>query len=207
MTAGILKKIAPIIPYFTVGIGLLLFNNAWIAIISYHFGMIAIILLSREHIPFRTLLLSTNYKIPLLTAVLGATGGILLYILWPLLSIPPDINIYLQNIGLTPRAWPIFLAYFILVNPWIEEYFWRGYLGSNSKFITFNDIFFSGYHVIVMAGKVEIIWLLAVFFALLFGAWFWRQTNRISHGLLSSLVSHFSADITVIITIYLLTMR
>lgn len=206
MAGNLLKKIiAPIIPYITIGIGLLVLHNAWVAIIAYHLGMMAIILLSCEHIPLRKLFRSTNYKFPVFTAIVGASGGILLYLLWPLLSIPPDINVYLQNIGLTRRAWPLFLVYFALVNPWIEEYYWRGYLGSDSKFITLNDILFSGYHVMVMAGKVETIWLLAVFAALMMGAWFWRQSNRISQGLLSSLASHMAADITVILAIYWLT--
>ncbi len=203
MTDNILKKIiAPIIPYITIGIGLLLLNNAWIAIIAYHLGIIVVLLLSRERLSLKKLFRSTGYKIPLFTALVGACSGILLYLLWPLLSIPPDINVYLQNIGLTRQAWPYFLAYFALVNPWIEEYYWRGYLGNDSKYPTLNDVFFSGYHIMVMAGKVAIIWLLVVFAALLLGAWFWRQSNRISHGLLPSLVSHLAADITVIFSIY-----
>ena len=206
MASNVLKKvIAPVIPYITIGVGLLVLHNVWIAIIAYHIGMVAIILVSREHIPLRKLLQTNNYIIPLFTAVLGASGGVLLYLLWPLLSIPPDINVYLQNIGLTQRAWPLFLVYFALVNPWIEEYYWRGYLGSDRKFIILNDILFSGYHVMVMAGKVETIWLLVVFAALMMGAWFWRQSNRVSHGLLSSLASHMAADITVIFTIFWLT--
>ncbi len=199
------KVIAPIIPYITVGIGLLFLHNAWIAIIAYHLGMIIVVLFSREKIPLMTILSSTNYKIPLFTAMIGASGGILFYILWPILAIPPDINIYLQNIGLSQTSWPLFLVYFILVNPWLEEYYWRGYLGSNSKRIILDDIFFSGYHVIVMAGKVEIVWLLVLFVVISFGAWFWRQSNRISHGLLPSLVSHLAADITIILTIYRMT--
>lgn len=201
------KVIAPIIPYITTGIGLLLLHNAWVGIFTYHLSMVVIILLSREHIPIKKLIQSTNYKIPIVTAIVGACSGILLYLLWPLLSIPPDIDVYLRNIGLTPSAWPFFLVYFVLVNPWLEEYYWRGYLGSDSKSITLNDMLFSGYHIVLLAGKVDIIWLLAVFAALFFGAWFWRQTNRISNGLLPSLVSHIAADITVIITIYCLAMK
>ncbi|MBN1368048.1 MAG: CPBP family intramembrane metalloprotease [Dehalococcoidales bacterium] len=204
----LLKKIiAPIIPYVTIGFGLLLLHNAWISIFAYHIGLIIIIMLSRERIPLKQLIQSTNYKIPMITAIVGACGGILLYLLWPLLSIPPDINIYLQSIGLTQKTWPLFIIYFVLVNPWVEEYYWRGYLGSKSKSLTTGDIFFSGYHVMVIAGQVEIIWLFAVFIILFFGAWFWRQSNRISRGLLSSLVSHITADITVICAIFYLTMK
>jgi hypothetical protein len=199
--------VGPVVPYLTLGPGLLIFHNAWIAIIAYHLGMIAVVLLSRERIPVKILLQSSNYKIPAFTTIIGACSGVLLYLLWPLLSIPPDINMQLQNIGLAQQAWPYFLIYFILVNPWIEEYYWRSFLTSDSKFIIPNDLLFSGYHVMVLAGKVGFVWLIAVFTVLVLTAWAWRQFNRVSRGLLPSLVSHIAADITIIFTIYWLTMR
>ena len=94
-----------------------------------------------------------------------------------------------------------------MVNPWIEEYYWRGYLGSNTKKIILNDLLYSGYHLVVLAGKVEIVWLIVIFFALAVVAWFWRQTNRWSQGMLPSTASHLAADITVMLTIYFLIVR
>jgi hypothetical protein len=208
LTGLFLKKIlGPLVPYITLGIGLLLLHNAWIALLAFHLGMVILILVSRTRIPLNRFVYSNNYKIPLVTAVIGACGGLLLYLLLPLLSIPVDINTQLQNIGLTESTWPYFIIYFILVNPWIEEYFWRGYLGSESKYFLPVDLFFAGYHVMVLAGKVDFIWLIAVFATLSFAAWLWRQANRICHGLLPSLVSHIAADITIIVTIYWLTLR
>lgn len=199
--------LGPLVPYVTLGPGLFIFHNAWIAIISYHLGMIAVVLLSRERVPVKILLRSNNYMFPLIISLGGACGGILLYLLWPLLSIPPDINLQLQNIGLTREVWPFFLVYFILLNPGIEEYYWRGFLTSDSKYLIPNDLFFSGYHVMVLAGKVGFIWLIAVFAILILAAWAWRQFNRASRGLLPSLASHLAADITIIFTIYWLVMR
>jgi len=128
-------------------------------------------------------------------------------LLWPLLAIPKDISLYLQNIGLTSSMWPYFLVYFILVNPWLEECYWRGYLGSNSQNITLHDLLFSGYHIIVLAGKIDIIWLVIIFFILSLGAWFWRQANRWNQGISASIISHIVADASVILTIYFLTTR
>jgi hypothetical protein len=207
-TLVFLKRIlGPTVPYITLGIGLLVLQNAWIAIFSYHLCMIIIIMLSHEHLPLRQLVRSTGYKIPLFTALIGACGGILLYLLWPLLDISPDIKMYFQNIGLTQAAWPYMIIYFILVNPWIEEYYWRGYLVSESKYIMPVDLFFAGYHVMLLAGKIDYIWLIVVLAALSFAAWLWRQANRISQGLLPSLASHMAADITIIFSIYWLSMR
>lgn len=208
MNTPLVKKIIPpIIPYLTVGIGLLVFHNAWLAILGYHAGMITVISLSKTRITINRVFQGKRYWVLFITALAGASGGILLYVLWPFLSIPDDVNLYIRSIGLNERTWPVFLTYFILTNPLIEEYYWRGYLAGSSKGITLNDLLFSGYHSIVLAGQMETIWLIVVFLFLTGGAWFWRQMNRITGGLLASTVSHIAGDLTVILTIYYISMK
>ncbi|MFC2069571.1 type II CAAX prenyl endopeptidase Rce1 family protein [Chloroflexota bacterium] len=208
MNALLVKKILfPIIPYITIGIGLLIFHNAWLAILGYHAGMVAVLSLLKTGITLKRAFQGDRYWVTFISALAGAGGGILLYILWPLLSVPDDINLYIRSIGLNEGAWPVFLAYFILINPLIEEYYWRGYLAGDNKGITVNDLLFSGYHLIVLAGQMEAIWLITVFFSLTIGAWFWRQMNRLNGGLLASTVSHITADITVILTIYYISIK
>jgi hypothetical protein len=56
-------------------------------------------------------------------------------------------------------------------------------------------------------GYMQTIWLFVVFFVLTIGAWFWRQMNRLNGGLLASTISHITADITVILTIYYISMK
>ena len=208
MNAQSVKKILPpLIPYITIVIGLLIFHNAWLAILSYHAGMVAVLCLAKAGISPKKVFGSDTLWIPLITALVGLSGGLLLYLLWPLLSVPEDIYLYLSSIGMNEQTWPVFLAYFITINPLIEEYYWRGYLASATKCLTLNDLLFSGYHLLVLAGHMEAIWLFAVFFVLAIGAWFWRQMNRLNGGLLASTVSHIAADIAVMLTIYYLSMR
>lgn len=204
----LIKRIwAPFIPYIPIGIGLLILHNAWIAILGYHLSLVIILVIAERKISFTQIHESSNYKILIITSFLGGLGGLLLYLIWPLLAIPGDINLYLQNIGLTTGVWPYFIAYFVLINPWLEEYYWRGYLGSNSKWITLNDLLFSGYHIMVLAGKIDVIWLIIVFIVLSSGAWFWRQANKWNQGILASIVSHIAADISVILVIYFFIIR
>jgi len=208
MNALLVNRILPpIIPYITIGIGLLVFHNAWLAILGYHTGMVAVISLSKTGIAIKRAFQGNSYWIPFITALAGAGGGILLYILLPLLSVPDDINSYIRSIGLNEQTWPMFLAYFVLINPLIEEYYWRGCLGGDAKGIALNDLLFSGYHLIVLAGQMETIWLIVVFFGLTIGAWFWRQMNKLNGGLLASTISHITADLTVIVTIYYMSMK
>jgi membrane protease YdiL (CAAX protease family) len=208
MNTPLVKRILPpIIPYITIGIGLLVFHSAWLAILSYHIGMVTILSISKTGIDRKHVFQGNSYWIPLITALVGVGSGILLYILWPLFSVPDDINSYIRSIGLNEQTWPVFLIYFIIVNPLIEEYYWRGYLATATKGIALNDLLFSGYHLIVLAGYIETIWMIVVFFALTIGAWFWRQMNRLNEGLLASIISHIAADITIILTIYYISMK
>ncbi len=201
------KVISLLIPYATIGIGLFIFHSAWLAIFGYHIGIASVILVSRKRIPVKRLFKSNNYKTPVIMSVIGASGGVLLYVLWPFLAVPSNIGSYTQSIGITEQTWSLFIAYYVLVNPVLEEYFWRGLLGNNSNWITANDLFFSGYHVLVLAGKMGAVWLLVVFLLLSLSAWFWRQVNKFSEGLLPSVVSHVTADISVMLTIYLMTVH
>ncbi|MFC1957457.1 type II CAAX prenyl endopeptidase Rce1 family protein [Chloroflexota bacterium] len=169
--------------------------------------MVAVIWLSKTGITLKRAFQGNRHWIPFVTALVGAGSGMLLYILWPLLSVPDDINLYIRSIGLNEQTWPVFLAYFTIINPLIEEYYWRGYLATDAKGVALNDWLFSGYHLIVLAGQMEIIWLIVVFFNLTSGAWFWRQMNRLNEGLLASIVFHSTADITVILTIYCISVK
>ena len=193
------------VPYLAVGMGLLVFHNACVAILTYHASMAAVIFLSRPVVPFKQIIRSANYSPLIFSIAIGTSAGIVLYLLWPLLSVPPDINAYMLSIGLTAASWPYFMVYYILVNPFLEEYYWRGCLGSSANRPVLNDFLFSGYHLIVLAGNMGALWLVVVFLVLCGSAWYWRQISRLTGGLLAAALSHMAADITVILAIYFLT--
>jgi len=201
-----LRKILPaFIPYIAIIIGFLIFKNAWLAMLGYHAGMAVYMILSK---PKLTLLHFTGGKKPviLITGLLAAAAvSSCLYLFWPLLGIPDNINQYLSNIGLNGHTWPLFLVYFIIVNPLLEEYFWRYCLSSAFKRPVLHDLLFAGYHLLVFYGLVAWTWLILVFLGLAAGAWFWRQLNRNHGGILASYTSHLAADIIVILTIFRLT--
>jgi membrane protease YdiL (CAAX protease family) len=202
------KCTAPLIPYLAVAIGLYWNRSAWIAIFGYHLGMMAMVLLMSPRISVNRLCQTNNRFIPFVTAAIGAGSGILLFILWPLLGVPAGTGDYLVSIGLTRAAMPIFMGYYVLVNPFLEEYYWRGFLGgSGDRWIGLNDLLFAGYHVPVLAGKMSLAWLVIIFVILAATAWGWRRLNRLSDGLLPSTLSHTAADFTIISAIYLRTLR
>jgi uncharacterized protein len=203
MNSESLRKILPaLIPYITITIGLLMFHNAWLAMLGYHAGIAAYIIWSKPKINLHHL--SGGKKPVALIAgfCAGAVVSSLLYFCWAFLSIPDNISVYLRSIGLYRNTWPVFLIYFIIVNPLLEEYFWRYNLNSTSKRPVLDDLLFAGYHLLVFYSLVAPVWLFLVFLGLTAGAWFWRQLNRINGGILASYISHLAADIIVILTIF-----
>jgi membrane protease YdiL (CAAX protease family) len=201
------RFIAPLVPYITVGIGLLVFHNAWAAMLGYHAAMALILFFLKSGINIKQGSQSKTVWIPVIIALIGASAGILLYLLWPHLGIPVEFRSYLRNIGLYGWTWPVFIVYAIAVNPLLEESYWRGYLGSPAKNITVNDLLFAGYHLLVIGGNIGVIWLIAVFCGLTAAAWFWRQINRINGGLLLSVVFHIAADTSVFLAICYFAVR
>lgn len=202
-----IHALAPAVPYIAIGMGVLVIHNAWAAVLGYHLGMIFVLFLSGSAVPLKSLFQCRDYRIPVITAVAGSLGGVLLYLLWPLISTAIDLNAALEDIRVTSDTWPVLIPYIILINPWLEEWYWRGYLGSDTKKLTIHDFLFAGYHLLILAGKVEIIWLIIIFVILFCSAWVWRQVNRLNGGLLASTASHLAADASILFAIYFIVMN
>ena len=112
--------------------------------------------------------------------VLGAAlVGPSLYAAWTTIQlIDLDLAVALADIRLSDLSWTVFILYYMTVNPILEETFWRGYLGSDARGLRWNDIWFAGYHVLVIASFVGAGWVAAGFVGLLAAGWLWRQTAR-----------------------------
>jgi membrane protease YdiL (CAAX protease family) len=197
-----LRKFAPLLPYLLMSIGLLLLHNAWIALLSYHAGIVVLLSAARRWPRLQPSLHKSEVGLACGAVIFGLSGGILLYFLWPLLGIPRDLKTTLTRDGLSGSLWIWFIVYFSIVNPGLEEVYWRGYLGSAAAGLVLNDFVFSGYHLVVLGQFLKLPWLLLVFFVLGAAAWFWRQVARRSGGLLLPIISHLAADLAVILVIY-----
>jgi uncharacterized protein len=105
-------------------------------------------------------------------------------------------------LGLTSSTWPLFITYFVLVNPFLEEYFWRGYLGSPTRRLYASDFLYAGFHGLILLGKMQAGTVLYSLGVLVLAGWFWRQLARLNGGLLASVLGHMAADFTILVTVY-----
>jgi membrane protease YdiL (CAAX protease family) len=195
----LLRSTAPFVPYAAVLCGVYWLGSAWVAILLYHAGAIAVLSLSRERRqpPARR-------SSPLLyaTILIFAAGGAILYAIWPMVASEAEVSARLAEFGLSRASWIWFAVYFCAVNPIVEELLWRGFLGPDCTCLHRNDVLFGGYHGLVAAAFVGPIWILPVVVACAFAGWLWRMLRLQSGGLMVPWLTHVAADVSIAAAVY-----
>ncbi|MBI3151891.1 MAG: hypothetical protein HYZ21_07155 [Chloroflexi bacterium] len=199
------KWLTPILLYLAVWAGLFLFKSAWAALLGFHAAILLALAVIRPDTPINILFKSKSLKWVLFSVLFCSTSGIGLYFLWNLFGVAHNLPAQLQSIGLTSSSWPPLIAYFSLVNPWIEEYFWRGVLGSGTKNLSVIDLVYAGYHALVLWGRVHPLSILFAVTILVSAGWLWRQMFRQDRGLLAAVLGHMVADFSILLTVYTMT--
>lgn len=141
-----MKWTAPLLAYLAVGMGLFVFQSAWGTLLGFHAAIVVSLLIAKPEIPIKSLLTSRNIKWIFLSILLCGGSGVSLYFLWGFFGFTSDFPAQIAALGLNASNWPLFIAYFASINPFIEEYFWRGYLGSKTKSLHNSDLLYAGFH-------------------------------------------------------------
>lgn len=198
------KWFAPILPYAAVWAGFFIFHNAWLTLVGFHLAIFFALMWLRPQLKISTLFKATKPKYILLSVFVCLTGGVSLYFLWDIFAIATDLHEQLLWLDLNASTWMGFIAYFSLVNPFVEEYFWRGVLGDDIRGLHLSDLIYAGYHAMVVWDKVSAYSILIMLAGLVFVGWFWRQIYRRDGGLLAPVLGHVAADFAILMTIYIM---
>jgi hypothetical protein len=92
-----------------------------------------------------------------------------------------------------------------LVNPFVEEYYWRGFLGNSTYSVYVSDFLYAGFHALILLGNVRTGSIIYSLFLLILAGWFWRQIAREDQGLLAPVLGHMAADFTILLAVYQMT--
>ena len=197
-----MKWIAPVLAYLAIGIGLLWFHNALGALVAFHLVMVISLLFAKPGLPINTLFKSRRLKWSVASILICGSSGIALYFFWSYFEFADDLPLQVESLGLNTSAWPAFILYFASVNPFVEEYFWRGYFGHPTKGLYIHDFVYAGFHALILINKVGIGMILSGLAVLTLAGWFWRQISREDQGLLAPVLGHMMADFTIAIAVY-----
>ena len=201
-----MKWLTVFLPYLSVAIGLFWIENAFATLISFHLAIVLSLLLARSSLPLTILFQSNDIRRVILSVLLCGSSGVSLYYLWSFFRVIADVSSLVESLGLTSSTWPLFITYFVLVNPPVEEYFWRGYLGSPARGLYASDFLYAGFHALILWEKVH--WSAVIFslVVLVLAGWFWRQLVRADGGLLAPVLGHMAADFTILMAVYRISM-
>jgi len=198
-----MKWIAPVFVYIAVAVGLFIFRTAWSSLLTFHLAILISLWVAKPNIPIRTLFTSRNFQWILISILLCGSTGITLYFFWDKFGVAENLAEHVEAIGLNPSTWIWFIAYFTLVNPFMEEYFWRGYLGSPTSNFYLSDFLYAGFHGLILLNKVQANMIVYSLALLVLAGWFWRQIARIDGGLLAPVLGHTAADFAILMAVYL----
>jgi hypothetical protein len=190
------------LPYLAVWAGLFLFHKAWAALLGFHIAILLILFFSQPIVSPSILLKSKDFQWILFNILFCGLSGFGIYFLRPFVGLTPDFGTQMAELGLNASSMPAFIAYFSLVNPFLEEYFWRSFLGSDTKSFFIGDLLYAGYHAIILINRVSMFAVLFALACLTFMGWFWRQMKRAQNGLLASTLGHMAADFSILMAIY-----
>jgi hypothetical protein len=190
------------LPYLAVWAGLFLFHKVWAALLGFHIAILLILFLSQPTVPPSILFKSTDFRSILFHMLFCGLSGLGIYYLRPFVGLTPDFKTQMVWLGLNASSMPAFIAYFSLVNPFLEEYFWRSFLGSDTKGFFIGDLLYAAYHAIILINRVSVFATLFAIACLTFMGWFWRKTKREQNGLLAATLGHMAADFSILMAVY-----
>jgi hypothetical protein len=188
--------------YSAIFIGMYVLPNAWVAVFGFHLALSLALLPRLRTLPSRWLVpVSPAFLLAMICAGLLAGAG--LWLLWPYTGASEHYQTQLSTLGLTGNfTWIVFTVYFSLVNPWLEEAFWRDALTHPTRRPALVDLLYAGFHLIVLAPFVSYFWLLVAFLILAVTGWLWRVITHVSGSLLPAVVCHLLADFSILLVLY-----
>lgn len=200
-----MKLLAALVPYLAVLLGMKMLHNAWATILLYHAGILLFLFLRKPSNLWK--IVWGGLKTPLLYPSIGmcALAAPVVFLMWPWFAASENIlPEWMAFYGLTGMAWLLFIPYFSIVHPVLEEIHWRGIAPETLRGFCWQDFLFAGYHVLVLYELIFWPWLILVFSILVGSSFFWRWAANKFGGYGLPILTHATADAGVLVGVLFL---
>ena len=188
------------LPYVAVLIGLIWFQNGWLAMGLYHLGMALTVVSGPGLARLRRGWHGPTGALLLLFCVLA---GPALWLALPHAALAgSSLAGRLAHFGIGAESWPWFAVYYTVMNGWLEELLWRDRLAGTARGPSRYDALFAGYHVLVLGKFMSPPWVALTVVVLLGTAWLWRTAARRHGGLAIPVVTHVVANASVMLGVH-----
>jgi hypothetical protein len=197
-----LNYLSPGLPYLMLLFGLHMLHSAWIASIFCHLSIVLVLLIKKQSESFRGIFRGFSMASAIIYIIIGAFAGPAIILFWSRMKFSgPVIGDTLAAIGLHGWAWYLFIPYYVFVNAFIEEVFWRDYVNPESLLLSWIDLVFAGYHILVLILFIKFPWVIVSFVVLALASWAWRRAAIRYKGLAIPFLSHIAASLSVAIAV------
>jgi membrane protease YdiL (CAAX protease family) len=190
-------------PYLAVILGVFFFKNGLIAVLLYHLILLICIIGINRSQALNLVKSGFHRHVGPLICLGGLLSGMVIFYLWPF-SKQETVNLaqIMESVSLANTSFTVFALYACLINPILEESFWRGCFKSGPWFPNPIDVLFAGYHAILLIPVIKPIFVLLSFVALMCVGWVFRNIYRLTGGLAIPLLTHIVADIAILYAIW-----
>jgi len=200
-----IKTLGLFSPYGAVIVGVFLFHNAWIAILLYH-AILALCVCIVNRTMVSEIKKGFSGSQAFLLGFPALLCGLLIYWFWPHAKTDTiDLSTVLHTYELDGLAGGLFAVYSILVNPILEELFWRECWNPSYSKPAFIDLVFAGYHGLALALILKPVYVIAAIGFLSGVSWLFRYLKQINRGMAIPYIMHLAADISIIASVWLLS--
>lgn len=198
-----LKTYGVISPYLAVVLGLFFFNNGFLAALLYHVSLLICVIGINRSKALNLIKSGFHRTIGPLICFGGLLPGVAIFYLWPIAKLESaDLVQLMESVNLTHAPFILFAAYACLVNPFLEESFWRGCFKPRSWPPNLVDALFAGYHAMILLPLIKPAFVVLSFMVLMCVGWVFRNIYRLTGGLAICLLTHTIADIAIFYTIW-----
>lgn len=183
-------------------VGLYLFRSAWTAVLLYHAGIVAFLLMRRRPNVWKRAWAGMRTPLLIPSVLVCAFAAPIVYFMWPWFAASETVlPEWMARYGLTGLSWLLLVPYFSIVHPVLEEIHWRGLAPEGFVWLCWQDLLFAGYHVLVLFQLIHWPWLFLVFGVLVGSSVFWRWAADRFGGYGLPILTHAAADAGVVVAV------